>query len=298
MHAPETVGGGQDRILSGEGHRGPCLRAGEADVRQQRVERIERVEPGGCVRGRRRCGGDGPGRHAGSPRRARVGPRWCGGTEKCWSNAVTARGPRSDGARIRPRRRSGLDVAALGDGDDHAGQLVDGQGGDAVPTAPAPRSPARRARRGPAPRARRGVRATSGRRMAWSENSMETSVHCRSTARSADSAWSASGPSGARASCVARGHGSPDPRSPPLPTAVEQREEQGVLVGEVGVEGPLGQAGPRADLGYRGRPVALLGEQLHGGIEQGGDRARPALRDPSWHTPVYRILNGMQYRTE
>ena len=108
---------------------------------------------------------------------------------------------------------------------------------------------------------------------------METSVHCRSTS-------SAIGPLASEPSAgrdVARRHGPTDPLGPPLPAAIEQGEEQGVLVGEVGVEGALGQPGPGADVRDRGRPVPLLGEELHRRVEQGGDRDRPAFRDSSWH---------------
>ena len=71
------------------------------------------------------------------------------GTEKCWSNPVTARGPRSE-RRAAPAAPSVSTWMSLpfGDGDDHAGQLVDREGGDARPPFPAPRSPGRRARSG------------------------------------------------------------------------------------------------------------------------------------------------------
>ena len=54
------------------------------------------------------------------------------GTENCWSNAITARGPRS--GWTEPPAASSVSAwisAALGDGDDHAGQLVHRKGGDA-----------------------------------------------------------------------------------------------------------------------------------------------------------------------
>ena len=53
------------------------------------------------------------------------------GTEKCRSNAVTARGPGPSGRGAGRLVGQCLDVAALGDGDDHAGQLVDRERGDA-----------------------------------------------------------------------------------------------------------------------------------------------------------------------
>ena len=85
------------------------------------------------------------------------------GTEKWQSKAVTARGPRS-GVAVRAGRSVGqrLDVAALGDGDDHAGQLVHRDRRATARRAPAPPSRAPRAPTAPAAHARRGVQPPPG----------------------------------------------------------------------------------------------------------------------------------------
>ena len=55
---PEAVRGGQDGILAGERHGAPRLRPAEADLRQQVVERGQRIEIGGVApRGRAGFGG-------------------------------------------------------------------------------------------------------------------------------------------------------------------------------------------------------------------------------------------------
>ena len=103
MHAPEPVSGRHDGILSGEGDGGPGLRAGEADVRQQVVERVERVEPARSRRGVGVAAVSGRRRHAvivASSGTAR--PRAMTdsvGTEKCCEQRRHGAGPqvRADG---------------------------------------------------------------------------------------------------------------------------------------------------------------------------------------------------------
>src|SRR5215217_4496735 len=59
---------------------------------------------------------------------------------------------------------------------------------------------------------------------------------------------------------------------------VQQREEQLILVGEVGVDGPLGVAGRVGDLVDRGGMEAPAGEHLAGGVKQPGTGLLSALR--------------------
>ena len=59
---------------------------------------------------------------------------------------------------------------------------------------------------------------------------------------------------------------------------VQQRQEQLVLVGEVGVDGALGVAGRVGDLVDRGGMEAPTGEHLTGGVEESGTGLLAALR--------------------
>ena len=202
------------------------------------------------------------------------------GTEKCPSNALTARGPRPEsttGATGAIRQR--LDVAAFGDRDDHAGQLIHRKGRERAPLARAPLS---RRPRAPIARAARARRAAS--------------PPPDGVSRAGRTPWTPASIAGRRRDpparpipgllgrqYIARRHGPADPLGAPVPTPVEEGEEQSVLVGEVGVEGALGQPCPGADVRYGGRAVSLFGEELHCRIEQGRDRDRPALGDSSWH---------------
>ena len=83
---------------------------------------------------------------------------------------------------------------------------------------------------------------------------------------------------------VAGRHGPANPLGPSFPAAIEQGEEQGVLVGEVRVEGSLGQPGPGADVGDGCRPETLFGEEFHRGVQQCSDGDRSTFCDSSRHT--------------
>ena len=282
-----AMGRRHDRVLSHEGDGGSRLGPGEADVREEAVERRHRVEGGrlGCGRRRRArpvlCRqAAGPGAAVTVGRRAPPRRRTRSARENCRSNPVTARGPRSACATAPAAAsvRAWMSLPSL-----TATTIRASSSTGSVGARPALSSDSV-TRTASSARARCSCstrsRATSGRRMACSENSTETRVHWRSTTRSGTELRRPGAPTSSPPADIARRSHS----ALGAPAAVEEREEHCVLVGEVGVEGALGEPGPGADVGDRGRSVALLGVQLHRGIEQGGDREQPAFRDSSGHT--------------
>ena len=157
-----------------------------------------------------------------------------------------------------------------------------------VPLAPATRPPARPARSEPGPRARPGARRhgpADGVQGELHRDERPLPIHfgrCRGRSLSRPCRHGAGGR-----------HGVAQPFRPPGPAAVQQCQEQGVLVGEVRVERPLGQPRPCADVRDGGRPEALLREQIHGRVQEGVDGGWSALRGPSWHRAI--LLHTDQY---
>ena len=108
---PEPVCGGQDGVLSGEGDGAAGLCPGEADVREQIVESVHGIEVGrlggrSCARGR----GAATIRGLVWSKCHREAPFFWAtidsvGTEKCRSNAITARAPGRN-PRLHHRRDS------------------------------------------------------------------------------------------------------------------------------------------------------------------------------------------------